>query len=90
MLYAARIRPPASRPSTAMTPSSRLRSLLIATLAALTMPSAASAAERPTAHTSYVAGEVIVRYERSADRAARAAVQRATGVGNPRVFAPRE
>ena len=72
-----------------MTPPTRLRPLLIATLAALAMPSAAAAAERPTAHTSYVAGEVIVRYERSADRAARAAVQRATGVGDPRVFAPR-
>ena len=30
-----------------------------------------------------------MRYERSADRAARAAVQRETGVGDPRVFAPR-
>ena len=30
-----------------------------------------------------------MRYERSADRAARAAVQRETGVGRPRAFAPR-
>jgi serine protease len=73
-----------------MTPTTRLRSLLIATLAGLALPTAAAAAaEPPTAHTSYVEGEVIVRYERSADRAARAAVQRATGVGDPRVFAPR-
>ena len=72
-----------------MTPSSRLRRLLLPLLAALAMPASAAAAERPTARTSYVAGEVIVRYERSADRAARAAVQRGTGVGGPRVFAPR-
>jgi serine protease len=72
-----------------MTPPPRLRTLLTATLAVLALPAAAAAAERPTAHAGYVAGEVIVRYERSADRAARAAVQRETGVGNPRVFAPR-
>jgi serine protease len=72
-----------------MTPPPRLRTLLIATLAVLAMPAVAGAAERPTAHASYVPGEVIVRYERSADRAARARVQRATGVGSPRVFAPR-
>src|SRR5215211_2532285 len=72
MLYAPRTRRPASRPCTAMTPPPRLRTLLTATLAVLAMPAAADAAERPTAHTSYVAGEVIVRYERSADRAAHA------------------
>jgi len=73
-----------------MTPSRRLRTLLIASLAALVIPTVtAAAAERPTAHASYVPGEVIVRYERSAGKAARARVQRATGVGNPRVFAPR-
>jgi serine protease len=72
-----------------MTPSSRLRTLLITTLAVLALPAAAPAAERPAAHAGYVAGEVVVRYERSAGRAARAAVQRETGVGNPRVFAPR-
>src|SRR5688572_30165364 len=72
-----------------MTPSSRLRRLLLPLFAALVMPASAAAAERPTAHTSYVAGEVVVRYERSADRTARAAVQRETGVGGPRVFAPR-
>jgi serine protease len=37
----------------------------------------------------YVPGEVLVRYERSADRADRAAVQRESGVGRPEVFAPR-
>src|SRR5688572_25629241 len=72
-----------------MTPSRLLRLLLPAALAVLALPAAAPAAPRPTAHASYVPGEVIVRYERSADRAARAAVQRATGVGGPRVFAPR-
>ena len=72
-----------------MTPPRRLRILLIATLVAFAMPGAAASAQRPTAHSSYVPGEVIVRYARDADRAARARVQRATGVGNPRVFAPR-
>ena len=72
-----------------MTPSRLLRLLLPAALAVLALPSAAGAAAQPTAHASYVPGEVIVRYERSADRSARAAVQRATGVGAPRVFAPR-
>jgi serine protease len=37
----------------------------------------------------YVPGEVLVRYERDADRADRAAVQREEGVGRPEVFAPR-
>jgi len=82
--------PPGVTPRTAMTPSRRLRTLLIASLAALVIPTVtAAAAERPTAHASYVPGEVIVRYERSAGKAARARVQRATGVANPRVFAPR-
>jgi serine protease len=72
-----------------MTPSPRLRLLLLPALVALSLPAAAQAGARPTARANYVPGEVIVRYERSADRAARAAVQRATGVGKPRVFAPR-
>jgi len=38
---------------------------------------------------SYVPGEDVVRYARDADRRERAAVQRDTGVGDPRVFAPR-
>jgi serine protease len=37
----------------------------------------------------YVPGEVVVRYSREADRRARAAVQRESGVERPRVFAPR-
>jgi serine protease len=41
------------------------------------------------AGTVYVPNEVIVRYERSATRAVRAAAQRATGAGAPHVFAPR-
>jgi serine protease len=46
------------------------------------MPAGAAAAP-------YVPGEVVVRYESRADRAARAAVQRETGVGRPKAFAPR-
>ena len=63
-----------------MTPSHRLRLLLLPVLAVLAVP-ASAAAKGPTAHASYVPGEVVVRYQRSADRAARAAVQRETGVG---------
>jgi serine protease len=72
-----------------MTPTRRLLFSLLPVLAVVALPAAAGAAPRPAAHASYVPGEVIVRYERSADRAARAAVQRETGVGGPRVFAPR-
>jgi serine protease len=45
----------------------------------------------PNVHTGsvYVPGEVIVRYAPSANRRVRASVQRATGVGQPHVFAPR-
>jgi serine protease len=71
-----------------MTPPHLLRLLLLPALAVLAVP-ASAAAKGPTARASYVPGEVVVRYERSADRAARAAVQRETGVGGPRVFAPR-
>ena len=71
-----------------MTPSHRLRLLLLPALAALILP-ASAAAQGPTAPASYVPGEVVVRYERSADRTARAAMQRATGVGEPHAFAPR-
>ena len=55
----------------------------------LALPSAAAASKGPVARASYVSGEVVVRYKHSADRAARAAVQRETGVGRPRAFAPR-
>jgi serine protease len=55
----------------------------------LALPAAAQAASHPKAHASFVPGEVVVRYQRSADRSARAAVQRQTGVGDPKVFAPR-
>jgi len=64
-------------------PSRRLlAAVLAAAVAALALPAAAAAAD-------YVPGEVVVRYERSADRSARAEVQRETGVGGPEVFAPR-
>jgi len=59
-----------------------LRLLIASAFALLALPAAAHAA-------TYRPGEVVVRYERSADRAARAAVQRQTGVGRPKVFAPR-
>ena len=69
-----------------LTPSTAPRRLLASALAAATvalaLPAAAGAAD-------YVPGEVVVRYERSADRSARAEVQRDTGVGGPEVFAPR-
>ena len=67
-----------------LTPPMRLRLLALPVLAAALAPAAASAAE-----PAYRPGEVVVRYERSADRGDRAAVQRQTGVGEPRVFAPR-
>jgi serine protease len=54
----------------------------LAAFAALSLPHAAAASD-------YVPGEVVVRYERDADQAARAAVQRQTGVGEPKAFAPR-
>jgi serine protease len=51
------------------------------------------AAERGSVATesdgAYVPDEVVVRYARDADRRDRAAVQRAVGAGEPRVFAPR-
>ena len=72
-----------------MTPNRRIPLLLLPLLAGLALPSAAAADKGPVARASYVSGEVVVRYKRSADRAARAAVQRETGVGRPRAFAPR-
>jgi len=72
-----------------MTPNRRIPLLLLPLLAGLALPSAAAASKGPVARASYVSGEVVVRYKRSADRAARAAVQRETGVGRPRAFAPR-
>jgi serine protease len=83
------------------TPSRLLAALLAATAIAAMSAAAASAsasvASEDGAHDTsgtvaagtYVPGEVVVRYARDADRRARAAVQRETGVGGPRVFAPR-
>src|SRR5215210_3006267 len=89
MLYGSRIRPHGVNAPPPMTPPSLLRPLLLTTLAALCLP-AGAAAEAPSAPgPAYVPGEVVVRYERSADKGDRAAVQRQTGVGSPRVFAPR-
>jgi serine protease len=70
-------------------PSILLRLFIASTIALLALPAAAQAAARPTAHAAYRPGEVVVRYQRSADRSVRAAVQRQTGVGEPKAFAPR-
>jgi serine protease len=72
-----------------MTPTLRRLSALLPALWLLALPGAASAQQSAAAQPGYVPGEVIVRYERDADRGDRAAVQRQTGVGGPRVFAPR-
>ena len=50
----------------------------------------AHAATPPNVHAgkAYVPNEVIVRYQRNATRSVRAAAQRATGAGQPKVFAP--
>jgi len=60
---------------------SRLLPPLVAALALGTASPAVAAPFEP--------GEVVVRYARGVDKAERAAVQRATGVGAPRAFAPR-
>jgi serine protease len=66
-----------------MLPASRLLpSLLVVAAAMLGAPAAAGA-------DTAVPGEVVVRYTNDADRGDRAAVQRQTGVGRPRAFAPR-
>ena len=76
-------------------PSHLLPALTAAVLLALpagasAAPSALASAEpSAAAPAQYVPGEVVVRYAKDADRAARAAVQRETGVGGPDVFAPR-
>ena len=55
----------------------------------LAVAAPASAHAATAAAVDYVPGEVVVRYEPGADRAARAAAQRAGGAWRPRVFAPR-
>jgi serine protease len=72
------------------TPSRHLLPLLALAVAMLA-PAAASAAGggapgAAEAGVPHVPGEVLVRYKRGVDRAA---VQRETGVGSPRAFAPR-
>ena len=54
-------------------------------------PAAHATTTAPNVHagSGYVPNEVIVRYKPSATRAVRAAAQRATGAGQPHVFAPR-
>jgi serine protease len=61
----------------------RLTALPLAALA-LALPTSAAAQTARTA--AYSPGEVLVRYERGVDQRA---VQRAVGIGNPRVVAPR-
>jgi serine protease len=63
-------------------PSRSRRTALVAVAALAFLPA--------TAHAiAHVPGEVIVQYRKSANRAARAAVQRQTGVGDPHVIAAR-
>ena len=66
--------------------------LLLAGLLAgvLVQAPAARAAAPPNVRSgsAYVPNEVIVRYKSNATRAVRAAAQRATGAGSPKVFAP--
>jgi serine protease len=77
-------------------PSRSLPALLVGA-ALLAAPTAAVAGARAGSATAaraagtergYVAGEVVVRYRREAHRGDRAAVQRQTGLGEPRAFAP--
>jgi serine protease len=65
-----------------ITPSRLLPSLLVVAAAVLGAPAAAGA-------DTAVPGEVVVRYVRDTGRGERAAVQRETGVGQARAFAPR-
>jgi serine protease len=63
--------------------------LVLAPAAAAPSAQAAAGAHAAVVKAREVPGEVVVTYRRSAGPAARAAVQRQTGVGAPRVFAPR-
>jgi serine protease len=65
---------------------SRLLAPLVAA-AVLAVPAPAGAQTARTA--AYSPGEVVVRYERGTSRREETAVQRATGVGAPKAFAPR-
>ena len=73
-------------------PVRRSSPLLLAGLLAgvLVQAPAARAAAPPNVRSgsAYVPNEVIVRYKSNATRAVRAAAQRATGAGSPKVFAP--
>jgi serine protease len=60
--------------------------LIALPLAALTLAVPSSAAAQTARTAAYEPGEVVVRYARGADERT---VQRAVGVGNPRVIAPR-
>jgi serine protease len=75
-----------------MTLPSRLLPTLFLIAALLWVPAAARAEVRSaaaaTAEPSHVPGEVVVRYRKGIGAGARAAVQRAAGVGEARAFAP--
>jgi serine protease len=75
-----RPRLPRHRASPPQLPASLRRPFLVAAAALAIAPASAHA-------TAHVPGEVIVQYRKSTDRAQRAAVQRATGVGHPKVLA---
>jgi serine protease len=65
-------------------------SRLLAPLAAAAVLAVPAPAGAQTARTAaYSPGEVVVRYERGTSRREEAAVQRATGIGAPKAFAPR-
>jgi serine protease len=73
---------PAEGQSLTALPLPLRRILPAAAVAFVVLPTAAEA-------TPHVPGEVIVQYRRSADRHDRAAVQRQTGIGAPKVLASR-
>ena len=65
-------------------------SRLIAPLVAAVVLAVPAPAGAQTARTAaYSPGEIVVRYERGTSRREEAAVQRATGIGAPKAFAPR-
>src|SRR5262245_35146770 len=66
-------------------PSRLLAPLIAAAVLAVPAPAGAQTARA----AAYTPGEVVVRYERGTSGSEERAVQRATGVGSPKAFAPR-
>ena len=104
MLYEVEAAPPAHRPHRSAPYAARPSSMSTLRLPAvrgclprsppllIAAPGASRRRRRcppaPCAGRDYRPGEVVVRYARDAGPTARAAVQRGTGVGSPKVFAP--